>query len=470
MARHNVLIELDQSSEDAFELYAAGLSSEAESIGQAERLVAEIAEELEIEGAIPPVPMFARQGQAIPSALAEFAAKSESRPIPAETIVVAVSVPAQRLGSLSARDNVRAVWPNSEMHYAACPECGAQTRVEAVDHSAPAFDDSNEHLFDQARSDGGEDCRPYRPAATIDALRELLGVDALWRDGYRGQNVVVGIIDEGVNGQVYPVTGGFEHNASAEPGSASIQSHGSMCAADVLVAAPAAMIYDYPFLGIPNSGGAIGMFQSVLGQRRMDGTPHLTSNSYAFFGKPSQSIFPNHEIYDIDHPLHRKVREVVGSGAPVFFAAGNCGAPCPDGRCKQSIIGDGSIVASAALEEVITVSAVNSRHERIGYSGQGPGGFYREKPDISAYSHFFGNYGPGRPAGGIGFDSGTSAACPVAAGVGALLLSAIPSLTPDRLKEALTDSAHRIGGTRWSPLYGDGVINAASAYRNLVGP
>ena len=467
MARHNVLIELDQTSEDAFEMYTAGLSSEAEAIGQAEGLVAEISEELEIEGTIPPVPMFTRAGQAIPSALKEFAAREESGPIPAKTTIVAASVPAQRLGSLSAAAHVRAVWPNSEMHYAGCPECGGPAR-EAADHSARPFDDSNEHLLDQARSDGGEDCRPYRPAATIDALRELLGVDALWRDGYRGQNIVVGIIDEGVNGQVYPVTGGFEHNASRQPGSASIQSHGSMCAADVLVAAPAAMIYDYPFLGIPNSGGAIGMFQSLLEQRRMDGTPHLTSNSYAFFGKPSQTAFPNHEIYDIDHPLHRKVREVVGSGAPVFFAAGNCGAPCPDGRCQQSIIGEGSIVASAALEEVITVSAVNSRHERIGYSGQGPGGFHREKPDISAYSHFFGNYGPDRPAGGTGFDSGTSAACPVAAGVGALLLSAIPSLTPERLKQALTDSAHRIGGTQWSPLYGDGVINAASAYQRLV--
>jgi NAD(P)-dependent dehydrogenase (short-subunit alcohol dehydrogenase family) len=36
-----------------------------------------------------------------------------------------------------------------------------------------------------------------------------------------------------------------------------------MCAADVLASAAAARIYDYPFLGVPLSGGALQMFQVV---------------------------------------------------------------------------------------------------------------------------------------------------------------------------------------------------------------
>ena len=98
------------------------------------------------------------------------------------------------------------------------------------------------------------------------------------------------------------------------------------------------------------------MFQAVLDQRRRDGTPHVTSNSYGFVGVPSCDQFPTHEIWDLDHPLHRKVREVIASGAPAFFAAGNCGENCPSGKCQPTGIGPGhSIHASNSLAEVITI-------------------------------------------------------------------------------------------------------------------
>jgi subtilisin family serine protease len=132
-------------------------------------------------------------------------------------------------------------------------------------------------------------------------------------------------------------------------------------------------------------------------------------------------------------------------------------------------IGPGkSIHASNSLIEVITVAAVNTRHERIGYSSQGPGMFEPAKPDVASYSHFFGNFGPGRPAGGTEFDNGTSAATPVAAGVGALLMSALAGIGPAAMKEALTGSATSLGRTiGWDPNTGHGVINAAAAYRYL---
>jgi subtilisin family serine protease len=301
----------------------------------------------------------------------------------------------------------------------------------------------------------------------IDVVRTMLGVHGPWEDGFRGQNVAVGIIDEGVNGDVYPVVGGFSRPGAQQPGTAPITSHGSMCAADVLVAAPGARLYDYPFLGIANSGGALTMFQAVLDRRRVDGTPHLTSNSYGFIGVPPKQDFPEHEVHDINHPVHRKVREVVASGAACFFAAGNCGNDCPSGKCHPSGIGPGkSIHASNSLAEVITVAAVNTRHERIGYSSQGPGMFAAEKPDIAAYSHFFGNFGPGRPAGGTAsqFDNGTSAATPVAAGVAALLLSAFPNLGPDDLRNTLVGGLHNITGAPWDPGYGRGIVSAAASY------
>ena len=141
------------------------------------------------------------------------------------------------------------------------------------------------------------------------------------------------------------------------------------------------------------------MFQAVLEQRRLDGTPQLTNNSYGFVGVPDQAQVPNHEVHDINHPLHRKVREVVASGAACFFAAGNCGQNCPSGACHPSGIGPGiSIHASNSLVEVITVAAVNSRNERIGYSSQGPGMFEPRKPDIAILLPFIRQFRP-RPAG-----------------------------------------------------------------------
>lgn len=461
MSMVNVLIEIASVNDAPFSMYSAGLTSESESLRQAERLVTALdGVSLEVDGNYAPVPMF------VSDDLVGFASAEENDEVASQSMVVAAEVSTDNVRSLMSRSDLR-VWPNSDMLFVGCPYCDRRESRGVDNGRSTSFDDAAEHPFDLARAVNRIDCRPYRPAVSLGIIRQLLGVEALWHDGFRGQNVIVAILDEGVNGDVYPVIGGYERNAAHPPGSASIQSHGSMCAADVLVAAPAARLYDYPFLGVPNSGGALSMFQAILEQRRRNGTPHVATNSYAFFGRPPRDLFPNHEIYTMEHPLHRKVREVIASGAAVFFAAGNCGGPCPDGRCAQSIIGEGSIVGTAALEEVITVAAVNSRHERIGYSGQGPGGFHRQKPDITAYSHFYGNYGPGRPAGGNGFDSGTSAACPVAAGVGAALLSARPGLPPKDLQRVLIESAYNIGSPGWDPLSGFGVINAAAAYQAL---
>lgn len=461
MGKVKVLVEVRQTTNEAFALRIEAFRSEAEAIAQGENLVASFAGYgLEVEGDYAPVPMFGSEViERAELGAAAFSSAEVGPDVPSQSTVVACEVERTRLPELAGRSDV-IVWPNSEIYLLPGTCCGR------------GAEDRGAHPFDLARSVAGLDCRPYRAAVTIDTIRELLGVSRVWRDGFRGQNIIVGIIDEGVNGDEYPVTGGFTRSTIRLPGTADIDSHGSMCAADILVAAPAAKLYDYPFLGVPDSGGALTMFQEILTSRRLDGTPHLTNNSYGFLARPARDMFPNHEVWDIDHPLHRKVREVVASGCPVFFSAGNCGADCPDGRCKASGIGPGaSIHASNSLTEVIAVAAVNSRHDRIGYSSQGPGGFERRKPDMAAYSHFFGNFGPGRPAGGdeSDFDSGTSAACPVAAGVGALLLSAFSGLTPAQLKVALIRGAINIGPAGWDPDTGFGVINAAASYSLLRG-
>jgi subtilisin family serine protease len=199
----------------------------------------------------------------------------------------------------------------------------------------------------------------------------------------------------------------------------------------------------------------------------VDGTP-ADERSYGC-RPPPQADFPAHESGTSGTAPSEGAR-VIGSGAPAFFAAGNCGQNCPSGACHSSGIGPGkSIHASNSLAEVITIAAVNSIHERIGYSSQGPGMFEPQKPDVAAYSHMFGNFGPGRPGGDADapFDNGTSAATPVAAGVAALLISFDPDLTPDRLRAALVDSATNDGTGTWNADFGRGIINAAAAYAAL---
>jgi serine protease AprX len=436
MAKFEALIEVEMEVERALSRFTAASASLEAGRRQVEDLLPS-----DVKGAVTyrptakPIPMFAPPSGARTtsrlSALNAFASSEENADVPSATEVIPVQAERAALDDLRGRPGVR-VWSNSAIT-----------------------------LFPV-------DCRPFQPAVTIDEIRQRLGVEEAWASGHRGEGVIVGVIDEGIDGTEYPVVGGFNRAGGQEPGAAPIDSHGSMCAADILVTAPEAQLYDYPFL-VPRSSSALAMFNAVLEQRRRDGTPHVVSNSWGFVAVPPQEEDPTNEIWDLDHPLHRKIREVIVSGAPVLFAAGNCGQPCPSGNCDESSIGPGiSIHGSNSLEEVVTVAAVNNKGDRIGYSSQGPGMFAREKPDVAAYSHFFGNFGPGRPGGQTSspFDNGTSAACPVAAGVVALLVSAFPGSTPVTLRDALIGGA---GGGSWSPETGNGVIHAAASMARMGG-
>lgn len=456
MSKIPVLIEITTPQRDsAFSTYEAAVESETESVQQSESLLENLdGYGIELEENYPPVPMFSEQTiNDAERGFTNFATEEESPDVPAASTVVSAWMESSMVEALNSRPDVK-VWPNSEYTY-------AETHPR---------ESSDAEALSVSLAEASVDCEPFRAAVPISVIRELLGVETIWNEGFRGQNIVVGILDSGINGQVYPVVGGFSSVPSFPIGRAAITSHGSMCAADVLVAAPEARFFDYPFAGIANSGGALTMFQAVLAHRRMSGRPHIISNSFSHTERPPRNLNPFHEVWDINNIVHHKVREVVTSGAVTFFAAGNCGAQCPQPDCRASSIGPGaSIHGSNSLREVITVAAVNSSHERPGYSAQGPGGFETAKPDISAYTHFFGNFGPGRPGGTDvrPFDRGTSAATPLAAGVAALLLSARPGLRPEQIKRILIASAINLGPAGWKPDTGFGVINAARAHSML---
>jgi hypothetical protein len=166
-----------------------------------------------------------------------------------------------------------------------------------------------------------------------------------------------------------------------------------------------------------------------------------------------------------------------GKGCVVFFAAGNG---------NESVDNDGY----ASYERVLAVAACNDRGLRSVYSDFGDAVF------CAFPSNDFEFEDECRPApltpgiwttdrtGRAGYSaddytdsfSGTSSACPGAAGVAALVLSANPSLGSDEVKDALRRSCDRIdpGGGEYdeqghSRLYGYGRLNAETAVRSVGG-
>ncbi len=143
----------------------------------------------------------------------------------------------------------------------------------------------------------------------------------------------------------------------------------------------------------------------------------------------------------------------VQKGIIVVTSAGN------EGNSRWGII-----AAPADGDSVIAVGAVNASGSIAPYSSAGPTADGRIKPDVVAM-------GTGvtcintPPKNGTGQSytavSGTSASCPLVAGVAAIILSAHPDLSPMQVRDALLYTADR--ATHPDNRYGYGLVNAREA-------
>ncbi|MFN3259446.1 MAG: S8 family serine peptidase [Pikeienuella sp.] len=167
-----------------------------------------------------------------------------------------------------------------------------------------------------------------------------------------------------------------------------------------------------------------------------------------------------------------------GKGCIILFAAGNDGSDVNDPA-------GGSLNGFAIHPDVIAVAATTSQDRRASYSNHG------EEIWISAPSSGDGGWGivttdatgweltPSgtlRPAGyargayTVQRDDrfgGTSSACPLAAGVCALILAANPTLTAAEVRRILAETARRLPDQASSPdrYFGWGCVNAYEAVR-----
>src|SRR6266576_4938992 len=303
---------------------------------------------------------------------------------------------------------------------------------------------------------------------TADDVAHRLGVPALRALGLTGKGVHVAVVDTGIDGSRIPVAGGWAPGSGYVPGSAK-PDHGTMVAYDVRIAAPEAKIYDYALLRSEAGAwaaflsDAIAAFADLIEQVNANPGRWVVNNSWGMLDRSEDASIGSPENYSAnpDHPFNQITGSLVAAGADVFFAAGNCGTPCPDDRCGAGDTGPGAAIHGAnSHPDVISVAAVTVTNRRLGYSSQGPGALYARKPDLAGFSHFKGS-------GIYPADGGTSAASPVAAGVAAALRQRVGTdrLAPAQLKGLLQRSARDLGGDGWDYDLGYGVIDAAAALK-----
>jgi Subtilase family len=314
------------------------------------------------------------------------------------------------------------------------------------------------------------DCDGTATGTSAD-VANAIGANEVWSlSGTRGGGIGIGIVDGGVDQRRFPVVGGWSPDHRSPWGDPSVAwgGHGNMCAHDALIACPDASIFDYRIGATPTAGipallsSVVQSYQhalDLLSQGRP--YPHVMSNSWGLYEQSWDPYPPGHPMnytHNRQHAAIRKIMEYIDAGNLVAFAAGNCGDRCPDGRCGADVGPGRSIRGANGHERIISVGAVNLRDEWIGYSSQGPSTFAPQKPDICAYSHFEGFF----PS-----DTGTSAACPVVAGVLGLLRAARGRFGQDRARAVLVNSARKVAEPGWRADFGHGIIDAAAAYRML---
>ncbi len=351
-------------------------------------------------------------------------------------------------------------------------------------------------VFSQPRIEPILTCVQSPAVGSATDVAAALDCTALRAKGLTGKGVAVAIADTGINldhlrtklGSVpaFDAANSWNGpNATTGPGKFPVD-HGTMCGYDVLIAAPEATLVDIPILANQTVGGstisgtlaaAVLAYAHLLARWAVAYAPGdlgkyaglVLSNSWGVFD-PSWDFPPGHPGRYIDnphHPFNLLVGVMVTSGIDVLFAAGNCGTECPDGRCVGT---SATITGANAHGDVLTIAGCDTGNQRVGYSSQGPsiaGMPAQEKPDITAYTHFLGSeaFGAGKP------DSGTSAACPVAAGCIAALRTGVPRSTtpPSALVAQIKLTARQVNPNPagWNRDYGHGIINPLGLAQSL---
>jgi subtilisin family serine protease len=289
------------------------------------------------------------------------------------------------------------------------------------------------------------DGRPGLPGADINAL-------GAWREATGDPDLVVAVLDAGIS-QSHPelarkLVPGWNCLNHTDQTDDHYTSHGTHVAGIIAAA----------------TGNRAGIAGIGWGTRLM---PIVVVNKYGF---GSESALAQGLIWAADHGA-RVASVSLGFNPPdgggddqvlraaVQYATARGVLVCAStGNTPGAEIG-----APARYPEVVAVGATDNRDELWSSTSTGPE-MDLSAPGVSIWSTWDSVW---RADGENTYaqKTGTSQACPHAAGVAALVLAANPNLSPGDVKGVLEATAKDLGPPGWDERYGAGRIDAAAAVR-----
>jgi serine protease AprX len=274
--------------------------------------------------------------------------------------------------------------------------------------------------------------------ALLDAAPTQVGAPFAWAAGLTGAGVSLAILDTGIDPRHPDLAGRIValYDVTGE-GEADTNGHGTHCAG---IAAGTGQASGGLYRGIAPglsllSARVLDAYGNGMMSDVMAGIDWAVARGVQIIslslGGPGPAVG--------EDPLIEICNAAVEAGVMVCVAAGNTGP------------GQMTIGSPGAAERVLTVGAVDRQDAIASFSSRGPTGDGRVKPDIVLPgADIVSARATGTTLGRV-VDahyttlSGTSMACPLAAGLCALALEAQPGLSPDELKRALMDSAIDLG-------------------------
>ncbi|HEY6041701.1 MAG TPA: S8 family peptidase [Anaerolineae bacterium] len=293
----------------------------------------------------------------------------------------------------------------------------------------------------------------------LDESVPLIGAPDVYRAGFTGKNIRVGIVDTGIDPNHPDFAGRIvEFKDFSGDGTADGHGHGTHVAGIIGGSGAASggkyrgVAYECLYIiakALRNDGAGL-MSDIIAGlDFQLDQKAQVVNLSLGSSGSS-----------DGTDALSVACDALVERGVVVCVAAGNDG---PFGR---------TIGAPGAAHKVITVGATDKRDTIATFSSRGPTSDGRIKPDLCFPGVEIHSCRANGTSMGKVIDqsyttaSGTSMATPHATGSSALLLQVRPELTPQAIKDALMNSAQDLGQDAMSQ--GRGRARVYAAYQAIV--
>jgi len=275
-------------------------------------------------------------------------------------------------------------------------------------------------------------------------VQMVLNAPRCHRNGWTGQGIKVAMADSGFHIHPWFIRSGARLIPTQSPGSGpadiDTSGHGTGEAANIFAMAPDCHVY-----GVKTGSSSAATLETCIAQ-----APHVMTNSWGYsIDSQSRDALRNtdpnmfFELVDIENV----VASAIDRGISVLFSAGNGHLAFPASIPEVMAVGGVTVNEDGSLEASSYASAFDSQlypgravPDVCGLVGRSEPGHQRAHImlPVPPGSQLDGsNFPSGRTGLGWGIFSGTSAACPQAAGLVALLKQINKSLTPAQIKQVM---------------------------------